>query len=134
MILHPYLIFKGEARDALDFYSQNLGVEIYQCKTYADSPMPHSEEQKNWLVHGELRNNNETFLMVADNIEGRTEKNERKVQLSLNYKDLIEMKAAFKRLSQGGKIIMPLEKQFWNATFGTLIDKFGIAWMMNFQH
>ena len=34
----------------------------------------------------------------------------------------------------GGKITMPLEKQFWNATFGQLIDQFGIHWMMNCDH
>ena len=44
------------------------------------------------------------------------------------------MKAAFNRLSQEGEITMPLEKQFWNATFGQLIDKFGIHWMMNCDH
>ena len=45
-----------------------------------------------------------------------------------------EIKIAFDRLSRGGKITMPLEKQFWNATFGQLIDQFGIHWMMNCDH
>ena len=56
------------------------------------------------------------------------------VHISLNYTDLEEMKSAFNRLSQGGEITMTLEKQFWNATYGQLIDQFGIHWMMNCDH
>lgn len=31
-------------------------------------------------------------------------------------------------------VINPLKKQFWNATFGQFVDKFGIHWMMNCDH
>jgi len=44
------------------------------------------------------------------------------------------MKVAFERLAEGGKITMPLEKQFWNATYGQLVDRFELHWMMNFDH
>ena len=37
----------------------------------------------------------------------------------------------FNALAEGGKITMPLEKQFWGATFGQLIDRFGNQWMFN---
>lgn len=35
------------------------------------------------------------------------------------------------RLSVGGKIDMPIAKQFWGDTFGMLTDKFGVHWMVN---
>jgi PhnB protein len=28
---------------------------------------------------------------------------------------------------------MPLEKMFWGAYFGTLTDRFGIQWMVNYN-
>jgi PhnB protein len=31
----------------------------------------------------------------------------------------------------GGKVDMPLAKQFWGDTFGMVTDKFGIRWMVN---
>jgi len=40
----------------------------------------------------------------------------------------------FNALSAGGTVTMPLEKTFWNATFGMFIDKFGINWMVNYDH
>jgi len=37
----------------------------------------------------------------------------------------------FNGLAKGGKISMPLAKQFWGDTFGIVTDKFGIQWMVN---
>jgi PhnB protein len=40
----------------------------------------------------------------------------------------------FNALSADGKVTMPLQKTFWNATFGMCTDKFGIQWMVNYDH
>jgi PhnB protein len=37
----------------------------------------------------------------------------------------------FRDLSQDGRVIMPLEKTFWAARFGMVIDRFGIPWAIN---
>ncbi len=34
-------------------------------------------------------------------------------------------------LAEGGKVDMPLAKQFWGDTYSQLIDKFGVHWMVN---
>ena len=34
-------------------------------------------------------------------------------------------------LEQDGKVQMALQKTFWSARFGMLIDRFGIPWMIN---
>jgi len=41
--------------------------------------------------------------------------------------------AYLEALQEGATITMSLEKTFWNALFGMLIDKFGIAWMVNYD-
>lgn len=33
--------------------------------------------------------------------------------------------------ANGGKVDMPLAKQFWGGMFGMVTDKFGIHWMIN---
>lgn len=133
MVLHPYLVFNGQAQEACHFYALALGIEKGEIKTYANSPMPHAPEQKDWVVHCELNYKGETLMMLADSAEAPLSPNPN-IHISLNYTDLDEMIMAFERLAEGGKITMPLEKQFWNATFGQLIDRFGLHWMMNFQH
>ena len=40
----------------------------------------------------------------------------------------------FNGLSGGGQVTMPYEKTFWGATFGTFTDKYGIQWMINYEH
>jgi PhnB protein len=37
----------------------------------------------------------------------------------------------FNALAEGGKVDMPLAKQFWGDTFGMCTDKFGLHWMIN---
>ena len=37
----------------------------------------------------------------------------------------------FARISEGGKVTMPLMDTFWGAYFGSCTDKFGINWQFN---
>jgi PhnB protein len=53
------------------------------------------------------------------------------VHLSLIGSDEANLTRYFNRLSEGGTVDMPLEKQFWGDAFGMLTDKFGVHWMVN---
>jgi len=133
MKLHPYFVFNGQAREALLFYCKALDISHGEIKSYGDSPMPHTPEQKDWLVHAELQFEGETIAMFADSTDSPLTKNPN-IHISLNYYNLALMEKSFRQLAEGGEITMPLEKQFWNATFGQLIDRFGLHWMMNCDH
>ena len=133
MILHPYLIFNGEAEEALHFYAEALSLTFEAPKRYEDSPMPHKEHQKKMIVHAELLHEGKTFAMLADSLEENVKSGGR-VQLSINFENEKSFQRFFENLSKGGTITMPLEKQFWNATFGMCTDKFGVHWMVNYQH
>ena len=133
MILHPYFIFNGQAKEAILFYAKALGIAHGELKTYKESPMPHEPHQQDWIIHSELIFKGTTLAMFADSADAPLSPNPN-IHISLNYTNLEEMKVAFKRLAEKGKITMPLEKQFWNATYGQLIDQFGIHWMMNCDH
>ena len=133
MLLHPYFIFNGQARSAIAFYAQALNLSHSEIKTYGESPVPHDPKHKDWVMHCELIKDGKTFAMIADSPEVSMDKNTN-VQLSINYNELSPMEDAFSKLSKNGKITMPLAKQFWNATYGTLTDPFGVHWMMNYDH
>jgi len=51
--------------------------------------------------------------------------------LSIGLSDLAEANRLFAALSESGQVTMPLQKQFWGATFGMFTDKFGVDWMIN---
>jgi len=71
--------------------------------------------------------------LFADSIDTPLSNNPN-IHISLIYDNLTEMEKGFIQLAKGGKITMPLEKQFWKATFGMLTDKYGLHWIMNFDH
>jgi PhnB protein len=51
--------------------------------------------------------------------------------LSVGVKEVAEGERIFKELEQGGKVQMPMQKTFWAARFGMVVDRFGIPWMVN---
>ncbi len=55
------------------------------------------------------------------------------VVLCLNCDSEEELHTFFGKLSAGGEVFMPAEKQFWGGVLGVLTDKYGIEWMVSFQ-
>ena len=54
--------------------------------------------------------------------------------VSVNTESKEEADRIFNGLKAEGQITMPMENTFWGAYFGMLTDKFGIQWMVNFDH
>jgi len=42
-----------------------------------------------------------------------------------------ELNAAFSKLSEGGKVMMPLDDYGFSKRFGWLSDRFGVSWQLN---
>jgi PhnB protein len=126
-----YLNFNGKCREALTFYHQCLGGDITLQKI-SESPMaaqmPSEEGAK--ILHGTIINNNVTLMgsdmIGAELIPGNS------VTLCLNCATNEEINSYFTKLSAGGRVKMPLHQSFWGASYGELIDKFGILWMLNY--
>jgi PhnB protein len=51
--------------------------------------------------------------------------------LSLQINSTTEAERIFNELGKGGRVAVPLEKTFWAARFGMLVDRFGIPWLIN---
>jgi len=51
--------------------------------------------------------------------------------LTLEYDDVAAGEAAFKALSEGGNVSMPMAASFWVERFGMLTDRYGVGWMVN---
>ena len=53
------------------------------------------------------------------------------ISISLSGDDGDELRGYWAKLSDGGTVSLPLEKQMWGDEFGMCTDKFGIGWMVN---
>jgi len=128
--LNPYLSFKSNAREAMEFYKTIFGGEL-KMSTFKEYHASQSPAEDALIMHAEL-NAGETLTFMASDTPARMEYNAgNNITLSLSGDDENEITTYFKKLSAGGKVSMPLEKAIWGDTFGMCTDKFGINWMVN---
>jgi PhnB protein len=132
MKLIPYVHFAGNAEEALNFYAEVLGAEILTIQRYADAPVPSDEDYKQKIMHARLKVG-ETVLMVSDVFKGQPVSTNGNVDLSVEVESEEKIHSVFNKMSEGGKVVFPLEKQFWGAIFGMIEDKFGVKWMFNHE-
>jgi len=126
--LTPYFSTE-DARAQAEFYVQALGGEILQVMTYAQAPGMDDEALKDKVMHLHLVAGGVTFYM-ADQVREKIQRGNG-MDLNLEFETEEEARSAFEKLSAGGKVIMPLEMQFWGALFGRIEDKFGVHWQIN---
>jgi len=72
----------------------------------------------------------ETRLMASDGY-CKGEASFKGFSLSIAAADGAEAKKFFDALAEGGRVDMPLAKTFWSPSFGMLVDRFGVCWMVN---
>jgi PhnB protein len=126
--LTPYLFFKGNASEAMEFYKSVFGgdLEIQKMSEVPkEAQMPGADP--NSVMHASLKGPVNLYASDSPQASDKTAK----VELSLNGSSEDQIKKFFDGLAAGGKVRMPLEKQFWGDTFGMLTDKFGVDWMAN---
>ncbi|MNL57020.1 hypothetical protein D3C87_1805530 [compost metagenome] len=127
--LNPYINFRSSAREALTFYQSIFGGDL-TLSTYAEGGMPHDPAEAGKIMHGQLTANDMT-LMISDAPAGMPVADGSNISVSLSGDDEAALRGYWNGLVAGGKPVMPLEKAPWGDTFGMLVDKFGVSWMVN---
>jgi len=129
--LNPYLGFTDNARQAMEFYTSVFGGKLV-VNTFAESGMGGDDPAEGKKVmHAQLDTENGMVLMSSDTPAGMERQSGSSVSLSLSGDNDEELSGYFKKLADGGKVTMPLEKAPWGDKFGMLTDKFGMNWMVN---
>jgi PhnB protein len=133
-ILNPYLNFRGQAREALEFYHSVFGGEL-NVGSFADFGMTDLPEgERDLVMHGQIDSPSGFTLMASDvpsNMDYATGTNQFSVSLSGRSGDDAELRGYWQKLSDGATIDEPLATAPWGATFGMLTDRFGIHWVVN---
>jgi len=128
--LNPYLSFKDNAREAMEFYKTVFGgtLTVSTFKEFQASQDP-SEDDK--VMHSQLEADNGITFMAADTPKGMEHQPGTNMTMSLSGDNESELRGYWEKLSAGGQVTMPLDEAPWGATFGMLTDKFGVPWMVN---
>jgi len=127
--LNPYIGFSGNARQAMEFYRGVFGGEL-GVNTYGESGMaaPGHEDK---IMHAQLETPAGYTLMASDAPPGMEASSGSDISVSLSGDDADDLRGFFQKLSEGGSVTMPLEKQMWGDEFGMCVDPYGIQWMVN---
>ena len=128
--LNPYISFKGDARQAMQFYKTVFGgkLDLSTFKDFHSSKDPSDDDK---IMHSQLETDNGIFLMGADTPKGMDYDPGSRISVSLSGDEDAELSGYFDKLSAGGKVSQALVAAPWGDKFGMLTDKFGIVWLVN---
>lgn len=131
MRLNPLLSFGGQCEAAFHLYERCLGGKIETMLTWGNSPMA-TEVPPEWrekICHATLTVG-ANQIMGGDVQPGQYERM-KGFQVVLGVDDPADAERIFQALAENGTVQMPMQKTFWAARFGVLIDQFGVPWAIN---
>ncbi|WHY89332.1 VOC family protein [Neobacillus cucumis] len=128
----PYLMFDGNAREALEFYREVFQGEILNVKTYGEAGYNNSPEAQNLLIHAQFKKD-DLFIMASDAFPGNTINKGNNISLALDFESEEEIQRLYDALRENGNVYMELQDTFWGAKYAKVTDAFGIAWDLNYQ-
>lgn len=129
--LNPYLSFRTEARQAMEFYRDVLGGDL-EITTFGEFPdMVQDRDQADLVMHAQLTTDDGLVLMASDTPDGMTYEASAGISVSLSGNTQARTQEVWDALSAGATVTMPLDTPPWGGTFGMLVDRFGISWMLH---
>ena len=63
--VNPYIAFKGNCRQAIEFYRSALGAEVLFTQTVGESPLSHMGPAEN-IMHCTIRVGSSTIMLCDD--------------------------------------------------------------------
>ncbi len=129
--LNPYMHFKDNAKEAMEFYKSVFGGEL-TMSTFREGIHDEGPDADK-IMHAMLIIGPEMTLMGADTPSQMEYKPGASIEMSLSGESSDEEKLTeyWNKLLDGGSVRMPLDKAPWGDSFGMLTDKYGIEWMVN---
>jgi PhnB protein len=128
--LHPYISFKDNTREAMEFYKSVFGGKLVM-NTFKEFHAAEDPSEENLIMHAILESDNGISFMASDTPKRMPYQPGSNFSMSLSGENEAELRSYFQKLSSGGTVTMPLEKAMWGDTFGMLTDRFGVNWMVN---
>jgi PhnB protein len=128
--VQPYIFFNGRCEEALNYYQRSLDAKIETIIRYKDNPEKTTPPgMKNKIMHANFRIG-ETQIMASDGNAITATPSFEGFALSVNAPTEAQADCLFTGLSDGGAVVMPLNKTFYSPRFGMVVDRFGILWMI----
>jgi PhnB protein len=128
--LNPYLSFRDNAREAMEFYRSVFGGEL-RVNTFKEYNASSGPSEDDLVMHAQLEGEHGVVFMGSDTPQRMEYKPGSNFSMSLSGDDDAVLRGWFQKLAYGGTVTMPLEKAMWGDTFGMVVDRYGVNWLVN---
>ena len=128
--LNPYLNFRDNTREAMQFYQSVFGGQL-DMNTFKEFDASEDPSEDDKIMHSQLTADNGIVFMGADTPASMEYRIGTQMAMSLSGDDDAVLTGYYEKLSDGGRITMPLGVSPWGDKFGMFTDKFGIDWLVN---
>ena len=124
-----FLMFDKKAEEALDFYQSAFDdMKVGKIRRYkSDDQGPEGYVRKARFQLG-----GQNFICFDSPIPHEFTFTPA-ISIFVECHDEDEVENAFKRLAEGGEVLMPLDKYGFSSLFGWVNDKFGVSWQLNLK-
>ncbi len=135
--INPYLNFPGTSEEAFNFYKKVFGGDflggIFRFKDTPEAEKMNAADKEK-IMHIALPMGKTNMIMATDALESMGFKLTfgNNFYISIYAESKEEADKLFNALSESAKIEMKMADQFWGDYFGSLSDKFGVRWMINY--
>lgn len=130
MSFHAYLFFTGTCKAAFTRYNEIFAGELFLMTNdqAPDGGMPGAGPDT--VIHAAITLPNGGMLMASDDPTGDGG-GTKGVSVSYTAADVSDAARVFDALSEGGEVTSPMQETFFSPAFGTCVDRWGVAWMVN---
>jgi predicted 3-demethylubiquinone-9 3-methyltransferase (glyoxalase superfamily) len=126
--INPFLWFDDNAEEAVSFYISTFGdSRIKNTTKYNEESAKASRRPKDSVMTIAFDLYGQPFVAING---GPVFKINPSVSFFVNCKTEKEVEDLWNKLSNGGKVLMPLDKYPFSEKYGWLEDKFGVSWQI----
>lgn len=132
----PYVNFNGNCEEAVRFYHSILGGEL-ELLRFKDIPegggMRPGGTWNDKIMHGSIKFEGGNYLYFSDSWEGNPVTVGSNVTVHLEVDSEKDVHTFVEKLGAGGNIQMPAAKVFWGSVYGSVVDRYGVSWGIEYQ-
>lgn len=122
----PFLMFEGQAEEAMSFYVEQLGGRAVDVARYGpDGPGPEGSIMvATYEIAGQRVMCSDSFVQHAFTFTPS-------MSMWVDCDDEAQIERLAAALAEGGKALMPLGDYGFSKRFAWVQDRFGVTWQLN---
>ena len=125
----PFLMFTGQAEEAIEYYKTIFDdLKVVSVKKYKEG-----EAGKAGTIQLATFEVAGTKVMCTDSPPVHDFTFTPSFSFFVECESVDELKAKFKKLSDGGTVMMPVNNYGFSDQFGWTSDKYGVSWQLNYK-